>query len=481
MSVLASYIVPHAPILIEMIGDNQMQLAIKTVQAMEKIAKEIVALEPDALVVISPHGPIFNDAIAVYDLNRYSGDFEAFVKPSPSYSFTKDQVFIETLLSINATKKGVYYPLKDNDFEAFQFSPTLDHGILVPLHFLWDAGLNVPITCMSYGTLSYETLMENAALLKETSEKIQKNVVIIASGDLSHTLMACGPCEYHESGEKLDHFIVQAIANNKPYDMFFVPEQWVEDGKPCGLQSFAMGIGVFGDEGLSTKLYSYEGPFGVGYMVANVIPSEERTMGFQYFKNKRQSEWRDQIEKEHFYVKIARLAMAYYLENQRLPQVEVTETAVTIGTHHVMVPYDVFLEDLEALQSTFVSVKYKGTLRGCMGDTESKWTLLESIIENAVNACAFDTRFEGLTLEALDDTLIYVDVLSPLERIDSVDQLNPELYGVLIKGKGRSGLLLPALEGIHTVAEQLKIAQNKAGLETQTTEEMYRFTVQRYK
>jgi AmmeMemoRadiSam system protein A len=126
-------------------------------------------------------------------------------------------------------------------------------------------------------------------------------------------------------------------------------------------------------------------------------------------------------------------------------------------------------------------LKKDGELRGCIGTIEPvRRNLAEEIINNAVSAGVEDPRFLPLQLEELPDLTISVDVLAPPEPIDSEDDLDPRRYGVIVSSGGRVGLLLPNLEGIDTVAEQIGIARQKAGLWPDEPVSLARFEVTRY-
>ena len=132
----------------------------------------------------------------------------------------------------------------------------------------------------------------------------------------------------------------------------------------------------------------------------------------------------------------------------------------------------------------FVSLHKKGRLRGCIGTYLSRQdNIAGEIVENAISAATRDPRFPPVSEDELTDLEILVDVLSPPQSVHSKEVLDPEKYGVIV-GKGwQKGLLLPDLEGIDTVEQQLAIAKQKAGLSDVPDEdlEIHRFTVTRYK
>lgn len=142
---------------------------------------------------------------------------------------------------------------------------------------------------------------------------------------------------------------------------------------------------------------------------------------------------------------------------------------------------DEVTEELQGRAGVFVSLKKQGELRGCIGTFEAtRNNIASEIIYNAISAGTEDPRFWPVELDELDQITISVDVLEAPELIDSIDKLNPEKYGVIVKRGRRSGLLLPMLEGVDTAAEQISIAKQKAGIGAEEEVELYRFSVTRY-
>ena len=126
-------------------------------------------------------------------------------------------------------------------------------------------------------------------------------------------------------------------------------------------------------------------------------------------------------------------------------------------------------------------MKKNGKLRGCMGTFRAvQKNAAYEIISNAMTAAENDPRFPEVEKEELQDIKISVDILSEPEKICDINELNPKKYGILVKGGHQTGLLLPDLEGIDTVEEQLNIAKRKAGLGEDAEVEIYRFNVSRF-
>ncbi|NLJ57203.1 MAG: AmmeMemoRadiSam system protein A, partial [Firmicutes bacterium] len=121
-------------------------------------------------------------------------------------------------------------------------------------------------------------------------------------------------------------------------------------------------------------------------------------------------------------------------------------------------------------------------LRGCIGTIyPAQNTLAAEIAANAISAGLNDPRFSPVTPDELAALSYSVDVLTTPEKVDSTAELDPQRYGVIIRSSGRTGLLLPALEGVATVEEQLTIARQKAGIgPDEPAVEIFRFQVHRY-
>lgn len=138
-------------------------------------------------------------------------------------------------------------------------------------------------------------------------------------------------------------------------------------------------------------------------------------------------------------------------------------------------------EEFMEKRGVFVSIKKHGQLRGCIGTIEpTKNNIAEEVIHNAVSASTKDPRFPSITPDELEDITISVDLLSPLEKVTDPSQLNPKKYGVLVSSKSKKGVLLPDLDGVDTVEEQLRIAKSKGGITHQEKFEIQRFEVKRF-
>lgn len=137
--------------------------------------------------------------------------------------------------------------------------------------------------------------------------------------------------------------------------------------------------------------------------------------------------------------------------------------------------------DMRERAGAFVSLKKLGMLRGCIGTFEpTRSNLAEEIINNAISSATRDPRFPPVTPPELPHLSYSVDVLTKPEPVESIEQLDPKKYGVIVECGRRRGLLLPDLEGVDTVAHQIDICCQKAGIQPNEPLKLHRFQVKRY-
>ena len=168
------------------------------------------------------------------------------------------------------------------------------------------------------------------------------------------------------------------------------------------------------------------------------------------------------------------------------PLVQLARKAIEEYVRHGRVidppPEELMSPEMKQRAGTFVSIKKRGELRGCIGTFLPVCeNVAQEVIRNAIAAATEDPRFPPVREDELDELDISVDVLSAPEPVSDLSQLDPKKYGVIVESGFRRGLLLPDLEGVDTVEQQLAIAMAKAGISPGEPIKVYRFTVNRYK
>jgi AmmeMemoRadiSam system protein A len=170
-------------------------------------------------------------------------------------------------------------------------------------------------------------------------------------------------------------------------------------------------------------------------------------------------------------------------EGELHPVVKLAKEAVEsyIRKGEILEPQDLTPEMRERA-GAFVSLHEHGQLRGCIGTFEpTKDNVAEEIVANAISSSTADPRFPPVTASELDDLEYSVDILTEPEPVGDMNQLDPKEYGVIVESGWRRGLLLPDLEGVDSVEEQIAICRAKAGISANEPVNLYRFQVRRFK
>jgi AmmeMemoRadiSam system protein B len=163
-----------------------------------------------------------------------------------------------------AAAEGVELRLLDPDYP-------LDHGALVPLYYLHEAGWRGPIVVIGFTLQSNEKHLAFGRAIARAASAIDRRVAVVASGDLSHRLALDGPYEYEPTAHLFDEQVVDAIARGDPSSVINIDPDLRARAGECGYRSIVIALGSVGETLRDHQVLSYEGPFGVGYMVAVLL------------------------------------------------------------------------------------------------------------------------------------------------------------------------------------------------------------------
>ncbi len=465
--ILSAYLCPHPPVIISEIGRGQEKRVQDTIDSLRNIAKDINDLSPTTIIVITPHGPLFSDAIAINYEKELYGDLGTFGCPQISISKNNNLPIVDKIVE-KALNEGCYcVKLNKKNARNYGVSTDLDHGVQVPLFFVEKEYTDYSLVHITYGMLASEDLYKFGTLIQEVIEESNEDAVVIASGDLSHKLAKDGPYNYNPAGSKFDALLVKLLREGNYQEALSIDKSLAEEAGECGLRSIFIMLGTIDGFSSESEILSYEGPLGVGYAVARFNPlqrSDEHKLLKKVYKNA-QKKIQDIKNREDIYVKLARLSLESYIKDGNT----------------IEVPNDFPEELLSNRAGVFVSIKKDGNLRGCIGTiAPTTDSVAEEIIRNAINAGIDDPRFFPIEEDELDRLIYSVDVLGKPERVSSMDELDVKRYGVIVSSKGRRGLLLPNLSGVDSVEEQVNIALQKAGIFKHDSYEIERFEVVRH-
>lgn len=436
MSIVGAFVMPHPPIIFPEIGKGEEVKIQKTIDACREVARRIAELKPDTIVLTSPHSVMYEDYIHISPGKEARGDMSRYNAPQISVQAQYDEDFVRNL-EVAAKAAGVpagTRGAREND---------LDHATVIPLHFLKERQISYRLVRIGISGLSPDKHFKLGRCIAKVAKESGKRVVFLASGDLSHKLTKEGPYGYAKEGPKFDRMVTEAFRTSDFNGLMNLPTSVSEPAGECGLRSFMIMAGAL--EGVETegKLLSYEGPFGVGYAVASFIPKTKRDP----------------------YVRLAQYAAENFVKSGK----------------RVLLPDWVPTEMKQRRAGVFVSIKKNGQLRGCIGTIgPTTGSIAEEIMRNAVASSVEDPRFVPIHQNELSDLTFSVDVLGEPEPVDAVYKLDVKRYGVIVSNGPRRGLLLPNLEGVDTVEEQLAIALRKAGIGDNEGFSIERFEVVRH-
>ena len=464
MSILAAYAVPHPPLIIPTIGQGREGEIAATVRAYHETMRAAAEMRPDTIVIISPHATAYDDFFHISPGAGAEGNFVAFGHPEISIGIEYDEEFVRVLSSTASEKNIPAGTLGEKN-------PALDHGTMIPLFFLSEYLGDAPTKFVRIGIagLPAHTHALLGQAIAATAERLERRTICIASGDLSHRLMEGGANGFAPEGAEFDELCTAFMKTGDFLSLLQIPGSFAEAAGHCGLNGLWVLAGALDRVATDAKLHSYEAPFGVGYAVASFTVTG-RDAGTDYAARLVRAEDAAIAElraAEDDYVRLARMSIEHF-----------------VRTHSfASLPSDLPQELIEKRAGAFVSIKKYGKLRGCIGTfLPAQKTLAEEIFYNAVSAAAHDGRFEPIEEEELNRLVYSVDVLSMPEPIESAAQLNPKIYGVIVKSltDNRRGLLLPDLAGIDTAEDQIAIAREKARIQPKEAIALARFTVERH-
>ena len=460
MSIVAAFMVPHPPLIVPNVGKGGEAEIEETTRSYDEVGRQIAKLKPDTIVISSPHSVMYADYFHISPGRHASGSFSRFNAPEVKFDEDYDEELVKRIEKL----------CEENDFPAGTLGERdkeLDHGTMVPLYFIRKYLNDFKLVRLGLSGLDLTRHYELGQIINEAVEELGRRVVYVASGDLSHKLKDYGPYGFAKEGPVYDERIMDVCSRGEFLKLFDFDENFCEKAAACGHRSFVIMAGALDGKALSINKLSHQDVTGVGYGICTFYPEgeDDKRHFLKIYREKKMSELTDKQSKSDAYVKLARETVNEYIVNHR-----------TIG-----VPNDLPEEMLKNTAGAFVSIHENGRLRGCIGTfLPTTDCIAEEIIQNAISASVRDPRFDPIKASELPFLEINVDILSKPEDIDSPDMLDVKKYGVIVKSGSRRGLLLPDLDGVDTVEEQIEIARNKAGISASEPVTLQRFEVVRH-
>ncbi len=434
-----SGIAPHPPIMVPEVGRESIASVVDSIEAMAELTKRVIESGAETVILISPHAPLEVDSFVAYEGPEVTADFSNFSAPEISFTTPVDEEMLSAIKKTAASQDYEVTVLRDHD---------LDHGTAVPLYFLQQNGFRGRVVTLGYSFLSNDDHLRFGSCIRKAVDEVGRRVAFIASGDLSHRLKPRAPAGYNPDAHVFDDQVVDALRSNLPQRIVEIDYNLRKLAGECGYRSMLVAIGACSNLPLSCEVLSYEAPFGVGYLVAQLTNQAERS------------------------------------GDGALPALARSAVESFIRSGNILAPPESTESLLSSPAPCFVCLKtLDGELRGCIGTIEpAKDTLAEEIVANAISAAMNDPRFDPVKTEELANLRYSVDVLFPAEPTEMKD-LDPTVFGVIVEDESgsRRGLLLPDIEGIDNAEQQVEIATRKAGIGRDERIRLWRFKVERFR
>jgi MEMO1 family protein len=262
MSLVFAATTPHPPILIAEIGKSEVEKVKQTEQALKTLEQDLYLTKPQIIITISPHGSLFSDAFSINAHTEFKSFFEQFGDLSTKIEWR------------GATNIAAKIAHKANPIDLpvrLVSEEKLDHGSSVPLHFLTQHLPDVKILPVGYCMLDRKEHIKFGEFLKDIILQSDQRIAVIASGDLSHTLKTEAPAGFHKDGQAFDRQLIELLEANNIPGILNLDSELVDNAKECGFRSLLILLGIIKNMNITFKNYSYEAPFGVGYLVGNFV------------------------------------------------------------------------------------------------------------------------------------------------------------------------------------------------------------------
>ena len=405
------------------------------------------------LALISPHaGYIYSGQIAAFGYKQIQGsDIKKVILIGPSHHsgfkgvsvYTKGS-FRTPLGEVKINERLAQDLL--NEFIDIKFYPEAfekEHSLEVQLPFLQTVLKDFTIVPILIGSPSKQAFEH---LISKMTELLNEKTLLIASTDLSHY-------HYFSTAKEMDSKVIAAIERLSASDTLDLLR--IGTSELCG--GFPVIIVMEAARRSGANL-------GVVFKYANsgdVTGDKERVVGYASI-GLYKSPFTEEEKKE--LLVLAQNVITGYVTNRKAPEVEIKNPKYKTDG------------------AVFVTIKEKGSLRGCIGHIQAVMPLYQSIIKNAVAACSSEPRFPPMKKDELKDMDIEISILSPFASLKDVKDIQVGKHGLYIMKGIQSGLLLPqvATEFGWNRDEFLEHLCMKAGLPKDAWKdaELYTFTAE---
>jgi AmmeMemoRadiSam system protein A len=415
---------------------------VATVEAMRAAAGELIRAAPDAVVVISPHAPRRAGAFGIWLDPHLQGTLAPFGAPDAALDLPNDLELAAEIADAAARRKVVIWDIRGTE---------LDHGAVVPLWFVAEAGWRGPTVVLSLNHPGEGRRESLGGAISSAAGHVGRRLAVIASGDLSHRLTTDAPGGYHPCAQLADRTLIDLLQRGAGRDVASIDPALREAAGEDAVDSTVIALAAAGWQMPGRRVLSYEGPFGVGYGVALLYQRGNPDVGESL--PAAPGAWLPQL---------ARQSVEAALNLEDAPRFPAADG------------------DPSATPAVFVTVREPGgALRGCIGALAPQCRTLAEETWRVARLAAFkDARFEPIEAVELPNLHFQVSVLHSREAVLSREDLDPRIFGIIVEtDDGRRGVLLPGIPDFRTAEEQIAGACRKGGIDLGESHRLERFRV----
>lgn len=443
-AVVFAVLMPHAPVLIPGVNTHRGNPVATSQYAMRTAASELLRHRPDGVVLISPHSPRRSRAFGIWMDSRISGSLACFNAPHAEIDLPLDLSMARAI----ALEAGARH------LETWSICRhPLDHGALVPLWFLAEAGWRGPTVVLSLHFSKYDGLVLLGEAIAAAAAALSRRIAVVASGDLSHRHPPVVSGGLPPRASSFDERFLTLVGKGEYRNLSRISENVRETAAEDATDPTVIAAAAAGWRSDGLEVLSYEAPLGVGYGTAilfreSSVP-DARASGLGKCGG-------------HLLPAIARHSIECALSGSVAP------------------PPTPFDEYTSSRHGVFVTIRKRdGSLRGSAGGPDSVTpNIVLEVWRNAQLAATSDVRFRPVRATETDDLVIEVSVVRSVEEVPSTVDLDPATYGVIVSTTdGRQGVLPPGLRDISSIDDQLRLARGKGGIRPEEPVTIRRFQV----
>lgn len=253
-------ILPHSPLLLPTVNPRRCQEAEKTRTSLKHLAEELHASRPETILFLISHNPFHDKNFTIFLHQPWRIDLTEFGDLSV-YPNVEPDLFLSDQLQENLRR--------EEHFVRLHGDPHLPYGVAGPWLLLGPAVVGKKIAVLASSSRSAKEHFMAGGTIRETLLSSPQRIAVLATGDQSHALTSDSPAGFSKEGPLYDAKIIECLEQKNPAGLLQMKATAVEAARECSYRSLLLFLGTIDKIASQPKIYSYEAPFGVGYLVAN--------------------------------------------------------------------------------------------------------------------------------------------------------------------------------------------------------------------